>query len=130
MVGQLLRLYGFGRLVIAMALAALIGCEGFPVTEPEVRGVQARNETSETLTFEVELPDRSISLPPPAEPSDTSPIIRVYRPGPDLVYMENGCTTGDVVARNPAGREVARHPPGLCLDELWIVRELDASPSQ
>jgi hypothetical protein len=35
--------------------------------------------------------------------------------GPD------GCTSTDIIARDPAGTEVARHAPGLCEGDLWVV---------
>ena len=33
----------------------------------------------------------------------------------------NGCTVGDLIALDPEGREVARHPPPLCADGVWTI---------
>lgn len=37
-----------------------------------------------------------------------------------------GCTTGDLVARTPAGDEVARLTEQLCVNQLWEI-EVDGS---
>ncbi len=34
-----------------------------------------------------------------------------------------GCTTHEIAARDPSGKDIAVHPPGLCDGETWIVTE-------
>jgi hypothetical protein len=40
-----------------------------------------------------------------------------------------GCTVGELIALHPDGTEVARHPPGLCVHDVWVVEDAPASPA-
>jgi hypothetical protein len=31
------------------------------------------------------------------------------------------CTAGDLIALDPSGREIARHPPPLCAGSTWVI---------
>ena len=52
-----------------------------------------------------------------------------YLPGVQsvLIFPTNGllgpdgCTGTDIIARDLAGTEVARHSPGLCQGEVWVI---------
>jgi hypothetical protein len=42
--------------------------------------------------------------------------------------VRDGCTVGDLVARRPDGREIARHDGPVCVGDVWII-EMPAVPS-
>jgi hypothetical protein len=74
---------------------------------------EVANETNEPLDI---VYDRATGLtlvrdvPPGAQ-------VNVWNPG------EPRCTEHDVVARNQAGDEVARHGPPLCGGDVWTISD-------
>jgi hypothetical protein len=101
---------------------ALIGCNDFPGVERPLHAIVVENRTPSALTFEMVVGDRQQALIGPVRPgvSDAILIFRGAIPDGPLVG-EDGCTKGTVIAYDPEGQEVARHPPGLCIGETWVV---------
>ena len=112
--------------VIALVAAALLAaCRGGPLPGEEVAefNVIVENRTATPLTFEMVLADRTLNLMGPIEVGQTGSIV-AYRgriAEPRLDVDADGCMKGLVVAFDPQRREVARHPPGLCVGETWVI---------
>lgn len=103
-------------LVLTLVISALSACED-PRFGQSVRG---ENRTSRVLTFAAIVDGENVRIPGSAEPGESISLL----PGPfsdHSVITEGDCTKVDLVALDPAGREVARHPPPLCLDDTWVI---------
>ena len=117
---------GFGARArrLALVVPALIlvgGCVEIP-GEPLSDGIQAVNETQETIHFEViGEGDERFRLSAEFEPGQGGLVIRGSAIGPSSLITENGCTTGDLIALDAAGKEIARHPPPMCAGYVFIV---------
>ena len=112
-------------LVAFPAALLLVGCPGRPLPGEEgpTSGIVVHNKTATSLTFEIILADGPNNMLGPIGPSRTSPIVFIGGPIPTnrLDIDANGCTKGVVIAYDPQRREVARHPPGLCVGETWVI---------
>ncbi len=111
-------------LVVAAALILAGGCRPFPGSDPGITdGVQAVNQTQETIRFEV-VGDggKRFSLTAEFEPGEGGLVLGGSAIGPDSLVTEDGCTTGDLIALDTAGTEIARHPPPLCDGDVFLVR--------
>jgi hypothetical protein len=84
-------------------------------------GVAVRNETELTLHFRVWAGSKSYALAPVARPRQTETVLSGSEIGPNSLVTKNGCTTGDLVAFDPGGNEIARHSAPLCVDDLWVI---------
>ena len=49
--------------------------------------------------------------------------------GENSRVADDDCTRGEIVALDPEGREVARHPQPFCRDDLWVIRTEDLASS-
>ena len=114
---------GAGVRSIAFLVCASVlvgGCT--PPGEPLSNGVEAINETQETIHFKVVGDDGELfALTPEFEPGEGGLVLSGSEIGPDSLVTEDGCTTGDLVALDTTGTEVARHPPPLCDGDVFIV---------
>jgi hypothetical protein len=101
-----------------VVLVLLAGCE------PNLgAGVTVRNETNEPLSFVIDLGGGD-TIPDLQDlaPSDWQAIFDYVDLASETSTVgHDGCSTVDVVAYAPDGREVARHGPGLCLGDTWVI---------
>jgi hypothetical protein len=101
-------------------------CGILPVSDPGlVEGVGVRNETRLTLSFKMLVTGKWYDLAARARPHDTALVLDRGHLSSNSVLARDGCSTGDLVAFGPDGREVARHPPPLCKHDVWVIREAD-----
>lgn len=109
-----------GLLLVAVA-CMLAGCPD--LSEPLSDGIQALNETEKTIRFEV-IGDggERFNLGTEFVPREGGLVISGSAIGPSSLVTEDGCTTGDLIALDVTGAEIARHPPPLCDGDLFIVR--------
>ena len=105
-----------GLMAVLIALTGAIGCEW---ENGPIHTISAKNGTSTTLTFELDLDNETYSLLGPLDPGVTAPIITASNYS--VLIDEMGCTMGDVIARSDIGDEVARHVAGLCMGDTWVV---------
>jgi hypothetical protein len=112
-----------------MVAGLLSGCQLPGMENPGFGdGIEVRNETEFTLHFRVWSGDKSYALAPEARPRQTEAVLSGSAIGPNSLVTKNGCTTGDLVAFDADGNEIARHSPPLCVDDLWVI-ETSASSS-
>jgi hypothetical protein len=111
---------GLGRwLVMGLLLCTFVlsACE-----DPRFgHSVRAENGTDSVLTFAAVVDGELSPISGRAEPGETVIILGGLRFGGPSVIIEGDCTKVDVVALDPDGREVARRPPPLCLDDVWVI---------
>ncbi len=91
-------------------------------------GVYVANQTDQTLEFRVFGGDRWYSLGS-LDPGARTQVIPVSQLYSTTAYARDGCTTGVIAAFDSVGNEVARHEPGLCAEDEWVVSLGTASPS-
>jgi hypothetical protein len=115
-------------LVILVGLA-VSGCLTLPENPGFGDGIGVRNETEVTLHFRVWAGNESYALAPEARPRQTEAVLSGSEIGPNSLVTKDGCTTGDLVAFDPDGNEVARHAPPLCVDDLWVIDSPASSSS-
>lgn len=107
--------------ILLIGVVVLGACDG-PFREPANRAIVIHNRTATPLTFRIIVGDRQGDLPGPLAAGQSSPVIYFVDGIVDGPLTDSdGCTKGDVIAYDPSGREVARHPPGLCVDETWVI---------
>lgn len=92
-------------------------------------GVLAENRTTVTLTLEMPRGSRPAFTLGTLHAGRTGLLISEADLGPNSLLAANGCTKYDVVAYDPEGREVARHGPGLCMGDTWVVEIPASAPS-
>ncbi|MGH2394553.1 MAG: hypothetical protein ACRDGH_13885 [Candidatus Limnocylindria bacterium] len=85
------------------------------------RAVGAENHTDSVLTFGAIVDGEILPISGRAEPGEAVTILGGLRFSEYSVITDGDCTKVDLVALDPNGREVARHPPPLCLDEVWVI---------
>jgi hypothetical protein len=108
---------------LAFVALALTGCQ-LPlmnndqgITDP----VWVTNNTHVPLRFTI--------ITPYGKPFDlgqvpaggTVPLLTGSQLGPGAGLMVDRCTVGDLIAYDPSGREVARHPPPFCARDKWTI---------
>jgi hypothetical protein len=102
---------------LVLFMLALSACE-----DPRFgRAVVADNHTNTVLTFAAIVDGESTPIAESAEPGESITLISGLAFSEHSVITEGDCTKVDLVALDPAGREVARHPPPLCIDEVWVI---------
>jgi hypothetical protein len=57
----------------------------------------------------------------PYPPGDASQLIDPTMTGAGGILDASGCTTGELIAQDANGREIARHGPGLCEGDTWVI---------
>ena len=83
--------------------------------------VGAVNHTGEVLRMEIDpLDGRSYQLGT-INPGQSTFLVSGSALGQSRAVTRDGCTFGDVVALYPAGREVARRPPLLCVGDRLVI---------
>jgi hypothetical protein len=105
-------------IVLVMVITTLSACEA-----PNFgRAVLAENNTDSPLSFEAILDGETLRLAAIAEPGESAVILGWARFNTEYSRITEGeCTKVDLVALDPDGREVARHAPPLCLDDVWVI---------
>lgn len=118
---QLAGLVCIGLLVSAMATANVARPDG--VTE-----ILVRNGTSATLRFHEHVDGswRQLGASFDLAISPGGSDILIADPDPRMGTAPGGidtrgCTTREIVARDPGGTDIAVHPPGLCDGETWVI---------
>jgi hypothetical protein len=122
---------GTKRAMLVLFALTLSGAGCIPVPGPELGepAILAENRTLGALTFELIVGD--LRLPGMGEISaGRSGLILLSRgTGIDAPYLDaNGCTKGDFIAYDANRLEVARHGPGLCLGQTWVIASQHGSP--
>ncbi len=88
-------------------------------------GLAVRNATASTLTLRYETREaRAIDLHVTVAPGEVAVALGagdLGRNSTDSIVGANGCTTGTLIAVRSDGGEVARHGPGLCINDTWVV---------
>src|SRR5439155_25735256 len=91
---------------------ALVGCfddKGLTDT------VWVRNNTDVTLHFTIiKVDGKPFELPDKVAPGEMHKLLSGFQLHSDAGLGIDRCTKGDVIAYDPSGRLVARHPPPLC----------------
>ena len=82
---------------------------------------RSRTRPSSRCTLESGKAVTGTRLPQEARPRQTEAVLSGSAIGPESLATKNGCTTGDLVALDPDGNEVARHSAPLCVDDLWVI---------
>lgn len=102
--------------------AVIAGCTILVGCDPGITdGIEALNETDVTVHFEVEADGERYALPGEFDPGEGSLVISGSALGPDSLVTSDGCTTGDLIALDEDGEEIARHPPPLCDGDVFVV---------
>jgi len=105
-----------------MAVLVLGACEGFPGSDPHLaEGIGVRNNTSEALHFSVFGDWSGLICPVRWNPAGEASSCRVLQSAATALVTKDRCTTGDLVAINCKGREIARREPALCVDDTWVI---------
>jgi hypothetical protein len=79
---------------------------------------RVRNGTSTALEIRLVGPTRTRVVSNLLAPGSSEQLIRY---GDDDFVDKLGCTVGDAIALDLAGREIARHGPGICYGTIWVV---------
>jgi hypothetical protein len=102
---------------------ALSGC-GQVMDVGVTDGVWVRNSTDVTLHFAIIKADgKPFDLTDEVTPGETYELLHGSQLSSGAGLMVDRCTVGDLIAYDPSGREIARHPPGLCArtKDLWKI---------
>lgn len=115
-----------GLSVALLAVAVVVGVALAGCDPHASDGVGVVNNTGQPLHFVLLMDDGPSTLPATADPHGTTLLLSPNSVGGD------GCSPYAVVAYDPSGREVARHPAGkgLCLGDRWTIGSPGASPSE
>ena len=107
--------------LIAVIVALFVACE------PPTREILAHNLTATAVSLQAEFDTDSLPLGGTIAPGEKGTVVFMMGRGDDhRLFLGADCTIAPVVAYDDAGREVARHPPGLCFGETWVIA--DTSP--
>lgn len=126
-----------GRLQVLslVAICAVLFLGSMLVVPQRPHGITARNNTSVIVRFYEQLDDSWHQIGAPADiqflPGVTGQLISLVDPSVGMApggMDAHSCTTRAIVARDPGGRDVALHPPGLCDGDTWVVT--GPAPSQ
>lgn len=80
------------------------------------------NNTDRDLHFRIMKEDGEwLDLATRVAPGDTAQLVGAMILGEDSLIADDGCTTGPVEALDADDRVVATHPPGLCVDDSWVI---------
>lgn len=86
-------------------------------------GIGVDNRTDQALHFRILGDGEWHDLPATVGPRQSGGLLgRPALIGPSRIARD-GCTIGELIALDPDGSEVARHPPGLCIDDVWVVED-------
>lgn len=120
--------------VIALGLFALVvvkcAASHYAFTEPEIKSVYVENASGQALLFR-ELVNGVWYDFGTFEHQGTWSLIHTPELTSSLSLVAwDGCTIGDFVAYTvPGNLEVARHSPGLCVGDTWVIGPIEPSPS-
>jgi hypothetical protein len=111
-------------LVLAAASLALGGCGAIFSDAGRTDTVWVRNSTAVTLQFTIiDIDGKPFDLHTEVAPGETVALLSGGQLASDEGLMVDRCTVGDVIAYDPTGGEVARHPPPLCAraQDVWTI---------
>jgi len=113
------------RLLLAVFGAYAVAACGtlLPGEEPVHLGVEVVNMTSSNLHFAPVI-NGAIARPTDTLAAGETQSILDYLGNPpinDPIFRGGHCTIVDVVALDSNSNEVARHPPGLCFGDRWVI---------
>ena len=109
------------RLLTAAGLSLLVFGFGGCTDQYITRGVGGRNETATKLHFVISVGGKEYRLAPTLEPGASTLVLYGAAFAPSSFIADERCTKGDLVALAEDGREVARHPPPLCIGDVWTI---------
>ena len=117
-----------GRPAFWLAMAALglliAGCYN---DAGRTDSVWVRNNTDVTLQFTIiDVEGKPFDLTDEVTPGETYGLLGGSQLSRSAGLGIDGCTVGDLIAYDPSGREVARHPPSLCARtrDAWTIGPL------
>jgi len=109
--------------VAALSLA-VAACGGIFTDEGITDSVRVQNNTNLTLHFKIiKVDGKLFDLYEQVAPGGRLNLLSGGQLAADEGLMVDRCTVGDVIAYDPSGREVARHPPPLCArtHDVWTI---------
>lgn len=111
--------------LVALALTTTSCWIFSPPPEADIdAGVVVVNNTDRDLHFRIMKEDGEwLDLATRVTPGDTAQLIGREMVFDDSLIADAGCTTGSVQALDADDRVVATHPPGLCIDDSWVVAD-------
>jgi hypothetical protein len=86
------------------------------------------NQTSSEVSFGVQIGDAAVTTGfGPLSPGAKGPVLGQLGlpPSDDPIFRGGMCTTVGLIAYDAEGREIARHPPGLCFGDTWVIGDDD-----
>ena len=102
-------------------MLAVNGCD-LLFSEPHLgAAITATNETHQEVTFVIEADGESLALPDVAMPGETTAVLAGGQVTEPSRFVEDRCTTGDLVAVAQDGSEVDRQAPPLCDGDEWVI---------
>lgn len=110
------------KAILLTVCAIAVGACNFPPGDPSSYVVNVENRTSSDLHFTAQV-DNGIDLGEKVPANQTRHILYSLGPPPssDVIFRGGLCTTVDIVAYDANEQEVARHPPGLCMRDTWVI---------
>jgi hypothetical protein len=87
-------------------------------------GVVVTNNTEHDLHFRIMKENGEwLDLATEAPPGVTTQLVGSLILGENSLIADDECTTGPVIALDQDDLVVATHPPGLCVDDSWVIEE-------
>lgn len=111
--------------LVALALTTTSCWIFSPPPEADIdAGVVVVNNTDSDLHFRIWKEDGEwLDLATQVDPGETAQLVGTMILGEDSLIADSGCTTGPVEALDADDRVVATHPPGLCIDDSWVIED-------
>jgi hypothetical protein len=107
--------------VVVLALVVVAACQVRLTEQGHENGVGARNDTESILHFRTLVEGLWYDLGSVSPGNLTQAISYSDLTSATSAIARDGCTIGVLVAFDPAGNEVARHDPALCVGDVWQI---------
>lgn len=115
---------------VALLVVVVAACQVRLTEQGLENGVGARNDTESILHFRTLVDGLWYDLGSVSPGNLTQAISYSDLTSATSAIARDGCTIGLLVALDPAGNEIARHDPGLCVGDVWQIDATGVSPSQ